>query len=47
MLLDRTGYYAKKSKIAIHSIYSLKIFIQFLVVAQHLSYKKIDKKYFL
>ena len=46
MLLDRTGYYAKKSKIAIHSIYSLKIFIQFLVVAQHLSYKKIDKKYF-
>ena len=46
MLLDRTGYYAKKSKIAIHSIDSLKFFIQILVVAQHLSYKKIDKKYF-
>ena len=46
MLLDRTAYCAKKSKIAIHSIYSLKIFIQFLVVAQHLSRKKIDKKIF-
>ena len=46
MLLDRTDYCAKKSKIAIHSIDSLKFFIQILVVAQHLSYKKIDKKYF-
>ena len=47
MLLDRTAYCAKKSKIAIHSIYSLKIFTQFLVVAQHLSYKKLIKNIFL
>ena len=46
MLLDRTAYCAKKSKIAIHSIDCLKIFIQFLVLAQHLSRKKIDKKIF-
>jgi len=44
--MDRTPYCAKKSKFAIHSIDSLKFFIQALVVAQHLSYKKIDKKYF-
>ena len=44
--MDRTAYCAKKSKIAIHSIDCLKIFIQFLVLAQHLSLKKIDKKIF-
>ena len=46
MLLDRTAYCAKKSKIAIHSIDSLKFLYSFLVLAQHLSRKKIDKKYF-